>query len=564
MSTGASYQDEIARKHELVDNHQWGKRIYLAVAILDYRLQLAFKLFRSRSRELVVADRYAFDVAVNFGLALNLAPAETVELAQRLIAHVPLPQVRIFLRVEPEISMQRKDDIPDIEYLRLRFAHYEAIAKAFGFITLDGIDPIAENCARIQAHTRAVLTKPHVHYVHANNSDVGGADLVQVAMAKHMRSSGQGYETTVSLRLPTKAARAHAEAGTPVLLAPVVRPQIAAGPRGLFNLVTKGPATLVYFFGLFGREKPDIVHVNDLYEFLPAIAARLRGIPVVYHIRMIKSGPLGRAFSYLIPKISTSVISVSEAVREVYDSDKAWGCRHHVIHDLANSTLVGFSGNVLENQSRPVEIIHGKRLVVMVGRIEEWKGQHIFLEAIAQLPTHIREENAFVLVGGGVPGRADYLQGVIDKATSLGVQWLGPRDNVPEIMLASDISVHCSIDPDPFPGVVIESLLAGAATIGTAAGGVPEIINSADVGLLYPPGEAAILARHLQDLLTQDQPPRTVYSLNARTRALALVSPESVDAQIDSVYQSLLRDRQRKNNPTRSRPARFSRTKKGA
>ncbi len=137
---------EVAQKQAMVTRYQWATRVYIGALLLDYRLQLAFKFLRSRRRQVLVADRYLFDVVVNLALTLGMSPAEAVELSQRQLARLPLPQVRVFLRVEPEVSLQRKDDIPDVEYLRLRFQYYEAIASAFGFVVLDGTRPVEENC----------------------------------------------------------------------------------------------------------------------------------------------------------------------------------------------------------------------------------------------------------------------------------------------------------------------------------------------------------------------------------------------------------------------------------
>ncbi|MCH9730108.1 MAG: glycosyltransferase [Actinomycetia bacterium] len=544
---GVNYTREVAQKHAVVARHRWAKRLYLALVFLDYRMQLSAKLIRSHRRDVLVADRYLFDVVVNVALTLGLSTEEAVELVQRQIARLPLPQVRVFLRVDPEVSMERKDDIPDIEYLRLRLQYYEAIAAAFGFVVLNGTRPIQENCGWLRDHVVESLAKPYVHYVHANNDDVGGADLVLVSMARHMRSWGPGYRTTVSLRLATTAAQAHADVGTPVMLAPVVRPQLSAGLRGLFNLAIRGPLTVVHFLRLFGREQPDIVHVNDLYEFLPAIAARIRRIPVVYHIRMIRPAGIVRdGFRWLLPRISSKIISISRAVRREYDPEGSQGDRQCIIHDLGNTTLVEFTGDVTKTQPRPPGLIPGERLVVMVGRIQGWKGQRVFLDAIRKLPDDLRRRHAFVLVGGGVEGRSDlwgspdYLREVVTDAELLGVQWLGARDDVPALLLAADISVHCSVRPEPWGMVVIESLLAGAATIASDAGGVPEIIQAAEVGVLYPPGDAIELSKHLLKLLTLEETPRALYSVAARNRGLQLVSGESVGAQLDELYRSLL------------------------
>ena len=137
-SSENGYRAEIARKNQLASRFPIAARIYAALALADYRIQISAKLWRHRKLDVLVADRYLFDVVVNIGLTLGWTPAQVVSLAQRQLARFPTPQVRVFLRVEPEVSLGRKDDIPDIDYLRVRLNYYDAIANAFGFNVLDG------------------------------------------------------------------------------------------------------------------------------------------------------------------------------------------------------------------------------------------------------------------------------------------------------------------------------------------------------------------------------------------------------------------------------------------
>lgn len=537
------YQAEIRNKNALVSRYPWAVKLYLALVWTDYRMQVAVKRWRARANTTIVADRYLFDVAVNLGLTLGWSPDQVVAFARSRLAKMQLPDVRVFLRVSPEISLSRKDDIPDIAYLRLRFSYYEAIAKAFGFVERDGTLPISNNRDWLIVETARTARIPYVMYVHANNSDIGGADKVMALMAAHMRDYGRpegGARVAVCLRLQTAITDSYYASSVPVIHHPFVRPQTSKGVVGLLKLLVAAPASLWFFWRLFGREDPDIVHVNDLYDILPAIAASWRKIPVVWHIRMIKtSNKMRRFFAGAVRRYSVVSISVSEAVRAHYFPQSAVGHDARVVYDLGNAHLISDDRDPEQPVARPVGLPTHGRLVAMVGRIEPWKGQEVFVRAVSLLPAKLRAAHVFALIGGGVEAKEDYLAKVTAAANAVGILMLGQRDDVPTLMRAADISVHASILPDPFPGVVIESLLSGAATVAANAGGAVEMIRTTQQGLLYTPGQAQELANILKELLDNPVAPRQRFGAQGRARGLALVNSDVVDAEISRIYLSL-------------------------
>lgn len=542
-SQRVNYAEEISRKNEFARRHPWAVRPYLFLVWADYIIQIAFKRWTHRKADVLVADRYLFDVAVNTALALGWSPDDAVNFVRRRLTRIRLPQVRIFLRVEPEVSVQRKDDIWDIDYLRLRLTYYDAIAEAFGFEIRDGSLPIDSSCEWLVAQIRSESARPLIMYVHANNHDIGGADKVLVLMAEHMREHARpdgGFRIAAVLRLQTSITDAYSRAGIPLILHRFVRPQTSKGIIGLIGFALLVPGSLWFFFRLFGRENPDIVHVNDLYDFVPAIAARLRGIPIVWHIRMIvMNDRMRRAFSKMISALAHASVSVSRAVRDHYFTQGSPGHKALVIHDLGNTNLALAQFDVIACAPRPRGIPDGGRLVVMVGRIEPWKGQDVFVEAVRRLSPELRKGNRFVLVGGGVAGKESYLESVREAAVREGILVLGERDDVPAILRSADISVHASVTPDPFPGVVIESLLSGAATIAARAGGAVEMIEDEVNGKLVEPGNSEALSDAIEFLLRSPESPRSRYGEAGRERTLALTAPQIIDSALGELYRKV-------------------------
>src|SRR5690606_7167776 len=87
-------------------------------------------------------------------------------------------------------------------------------------------------------------------------------------------------------------------------------------------------------------------------------------------------------------------------------------------------------------------------VAALVGRLAEWKGQHVALQALAELP-----ELHLLLVGDALFGEEKYKQQLHDLAGSLGleqrVHFLGFRSNVAELMQSVDLLLHTSMAPEP-------------------------------------------------------------------------------------------------------------------
>lgn len=141
-------------------------------------------------------------------------------------------------------------------------------------------------------------------------------------------------------------------------------------------------------------------------------------------------------------------------------------------------------------------------LVGLFGRLSEWKGQHVFLDAIAAM-----EGVQAVIVGGALFGQEAYEARIREQAFRLGlegrVRFLGFRPDVPELMAAMDVVAHTSIVAEPFGRVVVEAMMCGRPVVATRGGGVTEIIRDGETGLLVPPGNASALAAAIGRILSQ-------------------------------------------------------------
>jgi glycosyltransferase involved in cell wall biosynthesis len=140
-----------------------------------------------------------------------------------------------------------------------------------------------------------------------------------------------------------------------------------------------------------------------------------------------------------------------------------------------------------------------------VGRLDRWKGQEVFLRAMALVKDAVPNVRGIV-IGDPVPYDPDYgnlLPALCDElGLSKHVIFSEFRQDMPTVMSALDVLVLASISPEPFGRVLIEAMAAGRPVVATDAGAVREIVEDGVHGLLVPPGDVQALAGAIVHILT--------------------------------------------------------------
>jgi glycosyltransferase involved in cell wall biosynthesis len=138
--------------------------------------------------------------------------------------------------------------------------------------------------------------------------------------------------------------------------------------------------------------------------------------------------------------------------------------------------------------------------VVMVANLRPEKGHDVLLDAAAILRQRFPKVR-FDIVGDG-PER----DRLIGRSAELGlsgiVSFLGHRDDVPALLAGAGIFVLPSRS-EAFPNALLEAMAAGLAIVATRVGGIPELIDDEQTGLLVPPDRPGALADRIGRLLAQ-------------------------------------------------------------
>jgi glycosyltransferase involved in cell wall biosynthesis len=308
------------------------------------------------------------------------------------------------------------------------------------------------------------------------------------------------------------------------------------------RLLRAGSATATYTTQLARRLRrlhPDLVHTNSLKASLyGSIAARAAGIPVVLHLHDRLSAdnyPASQAavLRRCVRSMADAVIANSAATAQLLGEGRApvW-----VIPSPVDITPAPHSAT-----DRPV--------VGIVGRLAPWKGQHIFIDAMALVSRHHPNLEARV-IGSALFDEEEYVERLTQQVHALHlanvVQFVGFSHDVAVELAGLTVAVHASLVPEPFGRVVIEAMACGVPIVATDGGGPAEIIQNGYDGFLVPLGDADALAAAVLKLLA-DASLRTRLA-KAGARKVRRYRPEQVAAEVEAVYASVLTSRP----PTRS------------
>ena len=265
-------------------------------------------------------------------------------------------------------------------------------------------------------------------------------------------------------------------------------------------------------------------------------AARLARVPCAWWdhgIRPARGEPRYAVDARLPASIPADLVvcsSFAAAARHV---------RARVIHP-------GISLEFYERVSRPnararLGIPEGAPVVGIAGRLQPWKGQHVFLRAASRVAASHRDAR-FVVIGGTPGGfSAAFPEHLSRLAADLGiadrVSFLGHRDDVPALLPGLDVFVNAS-DAEPFGIVTVEAMAAGVPVVGTNSGGTPEIIDDGATGVLVPSRDDAAMAVAIERYLDDGSFAATIAAAG-RARAFERFSEDRMTRDIEALAEEL-------------------------
>lgn len=284
--------------------------------------------------------------------------------------------------------------------------------------------------------------------------------------------------------------------------------------------------------------EPDIVHAHS--PVLAACARLLRATPTHHfsmvtteHNRWPRHHPITRMANRLTAPLDDERIAVSHDVRDSMGAT------------LASTTRVIDHGIPLEQLSTAADARAQQRQailgsqhqdVVAVGIVANFRPEKDYETFLAAAKIALRHcTHLHLIVVGQGPGEGDFRT----KSKQIErLHVLGYRPDVHEVMSSFDVFTLSSRHEGK-PVALMEALALGLPAVATRAGGIPEVIDHGENGLLVNVGDHDALARSWIQIAED-------HALRERLSAAAKASSSRFDASaatksIESLYRSLLR-----------------------
>jgi len=348
----------------------------------------------------------------------------------------------------------------------------------------------------------------------------GGAETIVETIVRGAMASSSRYQHVIAAPMGSALLQEWRQQGLTVLEVPrLPRFRDLAGARrlldGLAGVIRSSGASVVHTHAIAGQ----------LYG---GRAAAQADRPVVWHLHdrqetaMTVDGVLHRLAARARVDVA---IAVSAAVAESWRG-RIPADRLEVIHN-------GVASDQVAPAPRPAGPV-----VVWCGRLQRWKGTHVFLDVAATVRQKVPDAR-FVVVGGTVFGlEAGYPDALHRQAESLGlsdaIEWVGHVPDARPWLAAADVVVHTSIQPEPFGLVIAEAMMQSCPVVAFRRGGPAEIIEDGGTGRLVPPDDVTAMAEAVSDLLTS--PNRARLGAAGRARAMAVFSVGEMVRRVESAY----------------------------
>lgn len=291
----------------------------------------------------------------------------------------------------------------------------------------------------------------------------------------------------------------------------------------------------------FKRARCELVHVNGAYQFKVAIAARMAGIPVIWHLNDTYAPALLKSvFAMVAGRCASAFIVAGERVREYYLSGTTmdrWPCEE--VHAPVNLEVFDPErfAKTPSAENKPLRI-------GTVSSVNPAKGLEYFVEVAARVLERY-PHTEIVVAGAVLESQRAYYASVLSRMDALGldrdrIRFAGLVGDVPAFLSELDICLFTSVT-EASPTSVWEAMAMAKPVVTTDAGSVRQYIENGVSGFVAPVGDVEQLSSCVIRCM-EDAKLRTALGLAARQVAIRELGVEAAAMRTNRIYRSIAAD----------------------
>ncbi len=298
---------------------------------------------------------------------------------------------------------------------------------------------------------------------------------------------------------------------------------------------------------LLSRENPDVFHAHHAFTPLSLrgmAVAKEENFPTVlttHSIFLAYDSPVWDFFNQAFPVMGW-YIDRADRIIAVSNAAKTF-----ISHFIKKEVVVipngvdnkKFHPNWNRERLREELGIEEEHIILCVSRLSYRKGIHVLLNTMKILSEEM-DGVRLIILGEGEMGLFLRTQAkLLDIENRVSFMGYVPSQQLPKFFGVTDTFVLPSITAEAFGIVLLEAMASGKPVVATNVGGIPEVIESSNCGILVDPGDEYALAEAIFSLL-EDGGLRNKLGKNGRKAVEERYSWDIIAEKIEKVYQEIL------------------------
>lgn len=381
-------------------------------------------------------------------------------------------------------------------------------------------------------------------FIH-QSGDLYGSDKTLLYLLKHLDKTK--FFSTVILPTDGPLKKALENENINVIIAPVLKlHRKMFSINGMYKFLFESKKAIQTIDILHKKYNFDIVYSNTLAVLLGLYYAKKRKIKHIWHVHEIIESPwiITKLFSKLLQnKFNNQIIYNSFATSQFWNKNAA----------LLNKSVVIWNGlesnekDISEQQKEKIRLDffnanNNDVVIALIGRINNWKGHSILLDAFEALSKHYSNIK-LVFIGSAPPNQEHLITDlnckIANHKISEKVTIIPFQEKISDFWQSIDIGVVPSIEPEPFGLVAVEAMLAKKPVVASNHGGLSEIVVDNETGFLIKPKNVDELVNALKKLIT-NKDIRITFGQKGYERATKEFSVENYTKKIEAIFDRIL------------------------